>query len=348
MFKRTPFFNFHNSAGATFRSYEEFQYELPEHFGSVRRENEALMHDAVCIDFSFHGCLRLSGRHALDFLNRMSTNDLKNLQQNECLQTVLTTDKGRIVDLISVYRSDNDLVVSTSPQNEDTILRWFDKYIIMDDVRMEIATDHTAQLVVVGPRSSQIVRDLIKTDPPENNRSLNSEFQGHPLLIGTSFQIENGFILITDLHGGESLLEWFRSKNILSCGMEVYHSARIAQRKPILRRELSEKYNPLEAGLSHAVSFTKGCYIGQEVVARLDSYQKVQRHLVLIRTSDQVSTDCKIKKNNSEAGSVTSSCYSENLGQFISLGYVKTEFTSSSGPWTIDCDDRVIQAEIYP
>jgi folate-binding protein YgfZ len=109
-------------------------------------------------------------------------------------------------------------------------------------------------------------------------------------------------------------------------GEEAYNIYRIEQGLPIAPHELNDEYNPHEAGLVDYIDFNKGCYIGQEVIARLQTYSKVQRKLVGVKFSDPiVSNNGRIilEDNGAEVGTVTSSAISHKLGSPIGLAYIK-------------------------
>lgn len=348
MYLKTPFYDLQKTHDAIFRNYDEFLFELPEHFGSAELEYKALKQSCACIDFSYYSNIKLTGKHAQGFLNRMSTNDLKKLNVNEFASTVLTNEKGRIIDLIVVYRQADALQLTSSPQNDEVVMKWLEKYIIMDDVTIQNLTGKTIQLGLIGPQSSEILFSITKVDPPEQNQFSQFVHAGFKILVAPSHQIDDGFILIADISARESLWNLVMSLGIRLCGMEAYAVARIEQKKPVLRRELTDKYNPLEAGLTHAVSFAKGCYIGQEVIARLDSYNKIQKHLVQLTARETIPPESKIFFDNKEIGTITSASYSFGKEQNMALGYVKTEFTGSSVTILVNASGHSIFAEFSP
>ena len=97
---------------------------------------------------------------------------------------------------------------------------------------------------------------------------------------------------------------------------------------PAYDRELGDRYNPLEAGLIGSINFHKGCYIGQEVIARLDTYQKIQKRLVKVKFSDNINVedDCVLTKDGQEVGNITSFGFVPGAGETIGLGYIKNAF----------------------
>lgn len=345
MYLKTPLYEFLKSQNAIYQNYEEFLYELPSHFGSPELEQNKMEQSCVWIDFSYYGHLKLKGKHAQDFLNRMSTNDLKKLNTKEYATTVLTNEKGRIVDLITVYLQGDGIVVTTSPQNQEHVVKWFEKYIMMDDVHIADLSGKMIQLGIIGPKSAEALFTITKKEAPEFGRFIEGTYEGFEFLAAPSPQLDLGFVLIADASAAEPLWHCIKTLGIGWCGMETYLAQRIHQKKPIFRRELTEKYNPLEAGLINAVSFSKGCYIGQEVIARLDSYNKIQKHLVRLMSDEPVPLNSKIIADTKEIGITTSSSYSYSKMKNIALGYVKTEFTDTNLPISIVTPEKSISAE---
>ena len=348
MLLQSPFYEFQRAHGAVFKRYDPLSYELPSHFGSAEEEYTEMVRSCVAIDFSHYGYLKITGKHALDFLNRMSTNDLNKLYENKSAATVLTNDKGRIIDLIGVNRQTDGLYVITSPGTHEKIMQWLDKYIIMDDVHIQNLSEQTIHLGFIGPRSAEILKSISGTELAGQDQIVTLMLDGQTIVITRSIQLGTGFTITANISAKTALWNLILSKNIPLCGMDAYTSARIEQKKPLIGNELSEKYNPLESGLQHAVSFTKGCYIGQEVIARLDSYNKIQKHLVQLQSKESIPEGAKIYTDNKEIGVITSSTHSYKYRQNVALGYVKTEFINVSNVLVSTTSEKPITAEFCP
>jgi folate-binding protein YgfZ len=345
---RTPLYAYHKSMGAQFQDYGIYGHELPSQFESTESEYHALRNFGGIIDFSFYGRIRLVGKDSLDLLHRMSTNDLKNLQPLQSAFTVLTTEKGRIIDCATVLNQFDHLLMIISPQNQEMILQWLDRYIIRDDVRTEDATGQTIHLGLFGPHCASAIENMFNIDVHgllDSNGLVNINLNDQRVLISPS-RFLDGFDLIADANAAETVLNVLRKSQLMFCGMEAYEIARIEEGHPIFRRELSDRYNPLEAGLAGAVSFTKGCYIGQEVIARLDSYQKIQRHLVRLKLSNLPLPENKILFQGKEIGHVTSSVRSIKYNAFIGLGYLKTEMSMTTEKLDLVDAVKTAKAEI--
>ncbi len=229
------------------------------------------------------------GPDALDLLHRMSTNDLRPLFGNpgKGAQTVLTSDKGRIIDLLTVIVRKSDTLLTISAGREELVIKWLDKFVIMENASFVSATNAIAQFGIYGPRSM----DLLKQYTSENLMtmtplsSVTIEIAGAEVLMQKVTRIaESGWSLFVQTDDSEKVKQALQSDVLAMHGAilddQTFELLRIEAGIPAAPNEINEKHNPLETTLVSAVSFTKGCYIGQEVIARLDSYDKVQRHML--------------------------------------------------------------------
>lgn len=275
--------------------------------------------------------LRLEGSDALDFLQRISTNEVRDVNHETMRTTVLCTDKGRILDVVRVVMHPTGLLLLVSRARKEHVMRYLNTYIIMDDVRVRDASSDWRCAEFFGPRTSSICGEFLGMDiaPFPANRVFVRNGSDYSLL---AFYIEPRL--------DESLLALYTtgssSENIdvdvlASTLMEVdpvdADVWRIEQGIPVTDKELTVEHNPLEANLLHLVNFRKGCYIGQEVIARLDSYNKVKVRLVGLQCTQAVLEGSIVEISNAEPGIVTSACESPRFGH-IALAYIRTEFAT--------------------
>jgi folate-binding protein YgfZ len=295
------------------------------------------------------------GRDAVDLLHRMSTNDLKPVEEPmHGSQTVLTTEKGRILDLVTVINRGTDTLLLTSKDHEAKLIAWLDKFTIMDDARFTPAANEIDQYLLIGRGAYQFIKDLLGVDPSSIERFsiLESVIASKPVLIQKSIRIaESGWIILVDRENGDVVKQALEAEVREMSGSimddELFDLLRIESGIPVAPNELNEKHNPLEAALVSAVSFTKGCYIGQEVIARLDSYDKVQRHLMGLILSEDISSrtlPAKLYAGGEEAGELTSAQFSPALDRMIGLGYVRNAYANAGSELTLVDGDKKIAA----
>ena len=293
-----------------------------------------------------YGRLFARGKDAIDLLHRMSTNDLKPLEESKlgAVLTVLLNEKGRFVDVVKVVRDGNgDVLLITSAGTEESIIRWLDKFTIMEDARFEMATEKIAQFLICGPKANSIFsqysnQDL--TDAPHSGvydliiESISATLVKAPSLAG------NAWFVLTSVDAASKI--WSKLEADVSAhdgaifDSQLFETLRIENGTPIAPNEINDKHNPLELALaSEAVSFTKGCYIGQEVIARLDAQNKVQRTLIGLkfadgtpnigdRISDEALSGTPL---GDEIGDITSVTNSPENGN-IALGYIRAKYAN--------------------
>ncbi len=229
-------------------------------------------------DLSHKALVSLSGREGLDFIQRLSTNDVSKLEVGAAMETLLTNEKGRVVDLVVVIRITGDtLLLAGETVGPHTLTEWLKRFIIMEDLQLANANDDYRRIAIWPSGKNDI----------ENNN--HSEYVG---LAVSEYQITS-YVLKSFLnYSFAELLVWrnqFATEKLsstVSASSELssddFDSFRIATGAPGAPGEICGRYNPFELRLDRLVSFTKGCFIGQEVIARLDTYKKPQRRLTLI------------------------------------------------------------------
>ena len=267
--------------------------------------------------------LYMRGADHLDFLHRMTSNDFHNLQLGHGLEAVFIEQRARILDLATCYRGPDTTALILSPDSRATIPAWLDRFIFAEALELADRTDETAMFELIGPHAVRLVAHLLDADL--------AKFQDHQLLDP---QVVDGLWLARTAGPGlrafgppaavEPLWQRLTAAGAHPIGAATWEILRVEQGLPLLGRELTQDYNPWEAGLDRAIHLDKGCYIGQEVIARLDTYDKVKQHLVGLRLSDAElpATGQPLRDGAREVGRITSAVHSPSLGP-IALAYVR-------------------------
>ena len=330
--QRTPLYTAAIREGASLQEWGG--WELPLTYSGVLEEYVAAT-EAVALHDASHTCrIKGAGADVLDLLNRLSTNEVVSLTPGEGAPTVLTTDRGRIMDVISVHNLGDHILIISSPGSSEKIIEWIDKYTIVDDVVLEDITSTTAMLAVIGPRAQDLLSNLTPTalEPLTAHQSAQVTIAGaEGYIIRRDLVSLPRYEILVEAEDGEKVWQQIIAAGAVPLGLEAYEVVRVAAVSPGPETELGESYNPLEAGLWGSISFTKGCYIGQEVIARLDTYQKVQRHLVSLSFSpgSPVEEGAKLVMEGKEVGLVTSVAKVPTTGELIGLGYVRKEASAA-------------------
>ena len=263
--------------------------------------------------------------------------------------TVLTSNKGRIVDVTFVLRRPDHLLLLTGDGNEIRVAEWIDFYTIIEDTEIEDVTAGTSAVSLIGPSAPSLLASLAGQDaaPAQNEDAAEVVIDG---VQATAIRRDLGAIPAFDLLAsggdGQGLRDAATSAGACPVRLDSLELARIQEGVPAFGAELSESYNPLEAGLQHLVSYTKGCYIGQEVIARLTTYDKVQKSLVRLSwpSDAEVSAGAKLVLDAKQAGVVTSAIRDPRNGSGAGLGYVRKALAEAGTQLTSEAGAQVIVA----
>ena len=281
---------------------------------------------AIVVDRSALGVLKFTGESRLDLLHRMSTQALNDLQSGEGQATILTTDIGRMIDRLLVYTTSDAVYAVTGEENADAIARYLMRFVFFnDDFHVEDLSDETVIFGVYGARAAEMLRPLFgeHVDVPLHHwRQL--ELDGTPVYLHRTDPVAgDGYLVMGDASDRDALWEQLTAAGITPADRDTFKYLRIESALPGFGHEIAGDYIPLEANLWDDVSFTKGCYIGQEIIARMESRGRLAKQLVRLQPEAPVAEGATIRADGRRAGTVTSAA-SGPAGP-RALGYVKTK-----------------------
>ena len=300
------------------------------------------------------GVLRITGEDALDLINRLSTNEVEEMAAGSGLSTVLTTNKGRVVDLLTMFYLPDHWLVLTSPGNLQKVIDWIEDFTFGEEIEVEDVTAETVVLTIVGPRAPDIMQTLTQADfsALPIHHSIQTTISGAELLVSKADPaLGEAFTLLAPTASartlGAEILAAGEAFGMREMDADSYEVFRIAAGVPVYGKELGEEVNPLEAGLWEAVSFTKGCYVGQEVVARLNTYEKVKRYLAKLSFEDgplpEAGTSLTVE--GKDAGKLTSVSPVAESGRRAALGYVRKKYAEPGAILIAETGDGPVACE---
>ncbi|MFO0982963.1 MAG: aminomethyltransferase family protein [Planctomycetota bacterium] len=350
---QNPLEHLHLQAGAQLSSD---QPRVPLRFGTdLEKEYWRVARGAGLFDMSHRGRFQLAGKDAIDWMNSLVTNDVKALRPGTGVSAVLTTPKGRVIDVLTLLLSNELFLVDTHASRRGVVVSWMQRYLIREDVRISDVTEDTCELWLRGPRVARVIEALGGPDP-ESLPALGHcrvavadaavYFIKHVDALGLGFD----FILRAEdaPRVYSQILAAGAPYDLARAGLESYETLRLEAGMPEVGSELSEDVNPLEAGLFGAVSFKKGCYVGQEVVARLNTYQKVMRQVTgfVLPEGAAASANDAVLIDGKEIGRISSCGHSFKLGVPIALGYVKSTYAEAGRRVTIQAARGPVDARM--
>ena len=284
---------------------------------------QSVQEGVVVSDRSHWGVIRISNDDRLRFLHNQSTNDFESLKPGQGCDTVMVTSTARTIDLVTGYILDDAVLLLVSPNRRELLMPWLDRYIFFaDKVKLTDVTEETATLSLIGPQSHAIVEKLGAGD------LIGQPYGNHVLVDGVIVAVGSGlatpgYTLILPVTNKETLWNKILSYGAGEVSDRAWEMLRIVQGRPAPDAELTDDYNPLEVGLWQTISFNKGCYIGQETIARLNTYKGVKQYLWGIRLSAAAEPGTVITIGEEKVGKLTS--YTETPDGHFGLGYIRSK-----------------------
>jgi len=308
----------------------------------------AARHRAAFIDRSGRGRMVVSGKDRASYLQGLLTNDIAALKAGEGCYAAYLTPQGRMLADLLVYELGDVILLTLNGDVKDTVLARLDQFIIAEDVQLGDVTGSFAQVAVVGPRSAAAVASAIDGVSPDvlsalgEHGNLRALFGGQPAIVARVTDTgEPGFDVFLDRSQVEAFTSRLGGAGVAALDFVTADAIRIEAGVPLFHRDMDEDTIPLEAGIeSRAISLTKGCYVGQEVIIRVlhRGHGRVARKLVgLTLDGDQAPpSGAVVRSGDREIGHVTSSTLSPALGRPIALAYVHRDFVEPGTAVVVD------------
>ena len=293
------------------------------------------------------GFLRLTGTDRIDFLQRQTTNDLRLLSTDRGLSTVLTSPTARILDVFLVIDEGDAIGVVTLPGRFSETLKFLRSRIFFSDqVTVDDMSADFAQILLVGPKVGEVMEKLI-LPPPIANQCIEFEIANQPIrAIGQEFLMDIGYRILVPINSIDTVLAALDGVGAASLDVATIDLLRVEAGQPGFSAELVEFYTPLEMQLQDMISDSKGCYTGQEIIARQITYDKVSKRLVGIKLNKPVVIGSKVEGDSKPAGTVTSVAQSPRFGD-IALGVLRRQYCTAGRAVSI-CGENgsVIDGEV--
>ncbi|NJL93266.1 MAG: glycine cleavage system protein T [Anaerolineae bacterium] len=287
----------------------------------------------IWADLSARGCLHLTERDRLDLIHRMSTGNLAALQAGQAAETVLTTPIGRIIDLVTVLHAGEEAFAITGAGRGEAIYGYLRRNIFFNDrIRVTLLGAETRLLGLYGQAAAAT---LARALPAAAELPLLHfiEVDGVRVLQVKPLPADGaGYWL---LGAPEAVAAWQArlAPEAPVADPATLELLRIEAGHPGTQAELTEDYIPLEAGLWDAVSFNKGCYTGQEIIARMESRGKLAKLLVRLQATEALARGEDLYHEQQKVGQVTSVAQHPD-GHHLALGFVKPVAAAASTLYT--------------
>ncbi len=354
MSQHTPLSRHHDGAGAQLESLEGAF--VPVAFGDWTEEYDALRQHAGVLDLSFRSLLVLRGNGAANFLNNMVTNEVGTLRRGGGCNALKVSLQGKVEAALRVLRSEDALWCELEPGPCEALFDALRKRIILADVRIENESDGWALVSVQGPRAADALAaldvDVGALDAPHAHDE--ATLAGEAVRVVRSDHTgEGGYDVFVSSDAAIRVWEALLAGDdrLRPVGLTALNARRIEAGIPWHRSELADPRLPQEAGLDAGwISYTKGCYLGQETVARLHHLGHVNRHLrgVVLEGEAPVETGTTLRAAGKDVGVITSIGYSPRRQRSVGLAYIRRQHAEPGIRLELSSGSSSFHAEVTP
>ena len=354
-----PLHQFHHGLGA--HSTEVNGMEVVDHYGDALSEYAALRDTAGVLDLSLRGRLSVGGTDRQRFLNGQVTNNVKDLKSGEGCYAALVTAKGKMVSDLHIYCLPDELLLDFEPGLTGAVTERLEKFIIADDVQVVNAAQYYGLLSAQGPKSAQVVDQLgfglSLPQKPFGSASVKDPTLGEVYFMNQPRIGTVGFdLFIPDAALGavaHKLMAAAKQIGGCACGWRALEMVRIEAGIPRFSVDMDDTNLAPEAGIEErAINYNKGCYIGQEVIARIRTYGQVAKSLRGLLLADDLAElpkrGDKLVRGDKEAGFITSALASPAFRRNIALGYVRREWNEPGTELRVRTQEGESPARIVP
>jgi folate-binding protein YgfZ len=285
---------------------------------------DALRDGAALLVRDDAGVLVLEGADRVDFLQRMSTNDIGRLESGAACVTILTDAAAHVLHVFTVVHQEDRLLVLPAPSDAAALERFLrGKVFFMDQVLVRNLGSDWVRMRVIGPHARRVV-DSLGLELGELDGAC-AELQGVTAIWQSRFEVP-GVELVIESAKADAFVAQLQEAGAVLVDAAHYELRRIELGRPAVAAELTAEFNPLEAGMAWACAENKGCYTGQEILARPVTYDKVTRNLVALKSSALLRVGDRLLAEGRDVGSVTSSSRNQLTGEPMALAIVKRPY----------------------
>ena len=290
-------------------------------YGAVREGGAGL------IDLSSRGRIRVHGSEATMFLNGLITNDVKTLAENRWMSAAFPTVQGRLIGAVRVVRGKDSFFIDTDAESHEAVLKTISRFTLAGDFHVSDVTAETSLLSIQGKRAAEVVGKVFETSVSELPR--NGAIELPVTIIRATHTAEDGFDILVNSDQAAQVREALINAGAPPVSDDTFEILRIEAGIARYGLDMDETNIVTETNLDDAVSYTKGCYVGQEIIVRIKHRGHVAKKLTGLRveTDRSIEPGAVIKSSDgTEIGKVTSTAVSPKLGNTIGLGYLRYEY----------------------
>lgn len=354
--KRSRLHDDHAKRGATFT--EQAGWDVPAHYGDAAAEHRAVRHGVGIMDLSQRGKIRVTGEDRAKWLQGVISNDILPLAPGQGIYSSFLTHKGKMLAYFRVYQLGESLMLEDMGEIGDLTFTTLRKFLLYGTkAKMENCAESWGLLLVSGPKALDLIKSALGADVSALKplSFVSQQIDGHDAMLVRSEETGECDVEILIPSGGlkaawDRLWATGEAMGLKPFGAHALETLRMEAGLPKAGPDLNENIVPPEANLEgKAFSLAKGCYPGQEVVARMDTYGSVRRRLVGLVLEDAAvpPPGAKLFSGEREVGWVSSAVRSPSLGKVIAFGFPLRDFTAPGTALTVEINGERKPAAVH-
>jgi folate-binding protein YgfZ len=313
----------------------------PRVFDGLAVEMDSLLHSAGVSDLGWRGKILVTGSDRLRWLNGMVSNTVQSLPEGEGNYSFLLSVQGRIQGDCYVYRRSGDLLLDTGLDQIPAVMRHLDHFIIMDDVELADVSHQWTALSLAGPSAPRVLATLGFAPSPssvENARMHSARIGEVPCTIIEAHRVAvPRFELWFAPEHVLAVWETLQAAGATPCGLEAMEALRVLEATPLYGIDVNDRDLPQETTQTRALNFSKGCYLGQEIVERIRSRGKVNRQFrqFSLPGAQPAGLPIELRSGEQSVGRITSTASLPGAG-LVGLGFIRVEVVERNAEITYD------------
>ena len=325
--------------------------KIPLAYSNAEQEYWTIKKAVGLADISHLGRLKITGKDRISFLNGLLTNDISQLKENAGQRSALLNSKARVLADLHLYAEQDSLLVDTGESSASHVKEILDRFVITEDVQIQDSSHDLVQITIQGPSSSQAIKEVLGAEA-QDLKQLEQKTLGPSTIIARDRTGQSGYDIIMPALEAEPVWHGFLLNGgeigLNPVGSQALEILRLEAGYPKYATDVDENTIILEAGFKDAINFNKGCYLGQEVVARATHIGRVNKQLVRleVETKESVSPRSKLMSDGREAGFITSAAFSPGLRRVVGLGYANREFAKEGTKVNVQSGETSLSAVV--
>ena len=285
---------------------------------------EALRNRAAWLDLSARGKIKLTGEDRARLLHAMTTNHIQQLTPGTGCYAFFLNDKGRVLADANILCRPDYFLLDVEPETREPLYQHLDHFIIADDVALEDVTVAIAAIAIEGPQAAEVLQ---RAGAPVPQAEYASSDWDNCFVVRLSSTGSAGFFVFLPVAEKAAVIARLEAAGAEPADAEAARVVRLEHGKPRYSEDISERFLAQEANQPRALHFSKGCYLGQEIVERVRSRGQIHRVLMplILETKEPPEAGAKLQIDAASVAEITSAAYSPALDKVVALAYVRTE-----------------------